>query len=56
MIPLFLTIGATVAGSLGYVYYMVRNSKAKPKRKSKPQIPEPIKEESRLKLEDFAIA
>jgi flagellar basal body-associated protein FliL len=56
MIPLFLTIGATVAGSLGYVYFMVKKPKTKPKRKSKPQIPEPIKEEPKLKMEDFPIA
>lgn len=55
--PLSLAIGLTFLGSLLYVCFMVNNPKAKPKRKQKPQTPEPIKqEEPKLKLEDYPIA
>lgn len=56
MIPILLTIGVTIAGSVCYVCFMVKNNKPKPKRKTKRENPEPVKEESRLKLEDFSIA
>ena len=59
--PFSLAIGLTFVGCLLYVCFMVNNPKTKPKRKQKPQTPEPIKQESIkekpiLKMEDFEIA
>lgn len=54
--PLLAAIGLTVGGSFLYVRFMVKNNKAKPKRKTKPATPEPKKEEPKLKMEDFPIA
>lgn len=54
--PLLVTIGLTVGGSCLYVRFMVKNKKTKTKRKSKSETPEPIREEPKLKMEDFEIA